>query len=112
MSIKENDILKKFRSFSENKIAPHASYIDEKQNIPEELLTDLKKSGFLGVLIPKEFGGLELNYIDYGLLNEEIGKVCTTIRSLITVQNMVAVIINRYGDNLQKSKWLPKMASG
>ena len=101
-----------FRVFATAEIAPYASKNDIEEKTPPELIRKLADSGYLGSMIPKEYGGLGMDMITIGLLNEEIGRACSSIRSLLTVHGMVALAILRWGTKEQREYWLPKMASG
>lgn len=100
-----------FRVFATAEIAPYAAKNDIEEKTPPELIRKLADSGYLGSMIPKEYGGLGMDMITIGLLNEEIGRVCSSIRSLLTVHGMVALAILRWGTKEQREYWLPKMAS-
>jgi len=101
-----------FRAFAEAEIIPHANRFDREERIPVELIKKLGRKGFLGMLLPKESGGRNADMITYGLLNEEIGRGCSSVRSLLTVHSMVAHAILRWGSQAQKEQWLPKLATG
>jgi hypothetical protein len=63
-------------------------------------------------MLPGKCGGKGLDMITYGLLNEEIGRACSSVRSLLTVHDMVAQALNRWGNQAQKEKWMTRLASG
>src|SRR6266700_1597320 len=79
-----------FRQFSRDEIAPYAEQFDREEQISPLVIQKLAQSGYLGGIIPKELGGRGLDMITYGLLNEEIGRSCSSVRSLLTVHDMVA----------------------
>ena len=101
-----------YRAFVESEIRPYADTFDQEERIPADLIQRIFSKGYLGALIPKAFGGKELNPITYGLLTEEIGKGCSSVRSLLTVHDMVAVVLAKWGTKEQKERWLPKLALG
>lgn len=107
---KENQA--RFSEFFQNEIAPYAKSIDQNEYIPASLIEKLGHNRYLGSFFSEEFNGLDLDKISFGLLNEQAGKACTSIRSLITVQSMVGGIIERWGTKQQKNKWLPKLSVG
>jgi alkylation response protein AidB-like acyl-CoA dehydrogenase len=72
----------------------------------------MAEAGYLGALIPKQWHGGEMDMITFGLLNEELGRGCSSLRSLLTVHSMVAHAILRWGSPQQKEHWLPKLATG
>ncbi len=104
-----------FRAFVTAEIVPHADLWDREQAVPMELVGKLRERGWLGSLIPADFGGHRRDVgdmITYGLLTEEIGKGCSSVRSLLTVHDMVAWAIQRWGSKAQKERFLPPMARG
>ena len=101
-----------FRAFVSEEVIPHADRYDQEERIPSELIAKLAQRGYLGATLPEEYGGCGMDMITYGLLNEELGRGCSSVRSLVTVQNMVAQTILKWGSRHQKELWLDKMASG
>ena len=101
-----------FRSFSRAEIAPRAAAFDRAGAVDEDLVTKLAGAGYLGATIPEEHGGPGMDDVTYGLLCEEVGAGCSSVRSLLTVQNMVARALVRWGDAAQRATWLPRLASG
>ncbi|MBJ8015080.1 acyl-CoA dehydrogenase family protein [Bacillus cereus group sp. N34] len=103
---------KEFRDFVNRKIVPYADNWDLEEKIPIDMVSSLAKSGYLTPMLSPEYGGKHMDMVTIGLLNEEIGRGCSSIRSLLTVHGMVALAIERFGTYEQKKHWLPKMASG
>jgi alkylation response protein AidB-like acyl-CoA dehydrogenase len=101
-----------FAAFTEQEIAPHANQFDQQESIPLEVIQKLADNGYLGAILPKENGGAELDMVTYGLLHEEIGRACSSMRSLLTVHDMVAYALLRWGTEHQKDKWLPALGNG
>ncbi len=101
-----------FRAFVDEAIAPFANRHDLEERISRDVITLLARKGYLGATVSKEHGGLGMDFITFGLLNEEIGRGCSSVRSLITVQSMVTQVIERWGSNEQISTWLRPLASG
>ena len=101
-----------FRSFANEEIAPRANLFDREERIPADLLGKLAEKGYLGATLPEEFGGQGMDMITYGLLNEEIGRACSSVRSLLTVHSMVAQAILKWGSKQQKQFWIPMLAQG
>jgi len=101
-----------FREFAEKEIKPFANDFDRQQHLPTDLIRKLADQKFLGASLPAQWGGSDLDAISYGLLHEEIGKACSSVRSLLTVHHMVAHAILRWGTDKQRSHWLPKLSDG
>ncbi|MDQ4126200.1 MAG: acyl-CoA dehydrogenase family protein [Actinomycetota bacterium] len=93
-----------FRSFARAEIAPCAADFDRAGAVDDDLIAKLAGAGYLGAM--------KMDEVTYGLLCEEVGAACSSVRSLLTVQNMVARTIARWGSAAQKDEWLPLLASG
>lgn len=109
--------IKKFReeinSFVQNEITPIADEWDYHESMPLTAIQKIAERGYLGACIEKKYGGLEWDQLRVGILHEEIGKGCSSLRSLLTVHSaLVAETIQRCGTDLQKKYWLPQLASG
>ncbi|WP_250126455.1 acyl-CoA dehydrogenase family protein [Chroococcidiopsis sp. CCMEE 29] len=101
-----------FKAFVDEAILPYARQYDRTEQTPISLIKEIAQKGYLGALLPKNIGGMGMEVVTYGLLNEEIGRGCSSIRSLLTVHNMVAQALFKWGSKFQKEYWLPKLASG
>jgi glutaryl-CoA dehydrogenase (non-decarboxylating) len=101
-----------FRAFTAQEISPHADQWDRDEAIPPELVARLRERGYLGSNVAGEHGGLGRDMITYGLLTEEIARGCSSVRSLLTVHDMVAHAIQRWGSRELKDRYLPRMARG
>jgi alkylation response protein AidB-like acyl-CoA dehydrogenase len=101
-----------FNLFARQEIAPFADQYDHDEQVPMDVIRSLSGRGYLGLFLPQEWGGGASDMITYGLLNEEIGRACSSVRSLITVHGMVAQAILKWGSDDQRKSWLPRLASG
>lgn len=101
-----------FRDFSERHLRPYANQFDREERIPGELVRSLAALGYLGLVVPKHEGGSGDDMITFGLLNEELGRGCSSARSLITVHSMVAYVIHKWGSQLHKHTWLQNLIAG
>lgn len=102
----------KFRAFTDEEIVPYADRADQEERTSRELIQRIAQQGYLGAIVPQERGGSGMDMITYGLLNEEIGRGCSSVRSLLTVHSMVTHAILKWGSKFQKEHWIPKFASG
>ena len=112
LSARQKDDRAKFRAFVDREICPFAGEWDRQEFTPPELIKKIAKLGFLGAALPQEYGGRSMDTITYGILNEEVGRGCSSIRSLLTVHNMVSQALSKWGNKSQKEYWLPRLASG
>lgn len=101
-----------FRAFAQEEIAPFAQQYDDKEYTPPEVVAKFARHGYLGALIPSEYNGTPLDMITFGLLNEELGRVCSSTRGLLTVHSMVAYALLRWGNQQQRLRYLPRLATG
>ena len=112
-SPEQQDIRKHMRQFAEREIAPKAQANDRKGEFDWDIAEKIFAEGFLGCPIPEEYGGLGLDYIAYGLMTEEVNRVCSSVRTLFSVQtSLCALTILRWGNEKQKQFYLPKLCSG
>ena len=101
------------RDFARKEIAPKASEWDEEQHFPRELFTAMGELGLLGVVIPEEYGGAELGYVDYVLILEEIGSVDGGVGLGVAAHNSLCTNhLYQFGSEELKRKYLPMLASG
>lgn len=98
--------------FVEAHVRPHADRWDLEAAIPEELIRGLASEGFLAAMVPDAFGGAGSTMRAYGSLTEEVGRACSSTRSLLTVHGMVCTAISRWGSATQKERLLPRLAAG
>jgi hypothetical protein len=101
-----------FRAFADAEVAPHADRFDREQSFPRSLIEKTARAGYLGALLPAEYGGAGMDMITFGLLNEELGRGCSSLRSLLTVHTMAARALLKWGSRAQREHWLPKLAAG
>lgn len=100
------------KQFATAEVGPWADRIDREQLTPASVLAAVRASGYLGAALPAGYGGRGLDAVSYGLVTEEIGARCSSIRSLMTVHNMAAQAIARFGTPQQQDCWLPELGTG
>ncbi len=101
------------RDFSEKRLKPQAAKLDEEEAIPRELYVEAAELGFLGMMMPEEFGGLGLDYLSYAVAMEELARGFASFQVGVTVHNsLVGSGIVKFGTPEQKKEFLPKMAKG
>jgi glutaryl-CoA dehydrogenase len=101
------------RAYAQDKLAPRVidAYMDEKTD--RAIFEEMGTLGLLGVTIPEAYGGAEAGYVSYGLVAREIERVDSGFRSMMSVQSSLTMHpIYAYGDESQRRKYLPKLASG
>ncbi len=99
--------------FSDAEVAPLAASIDHEGKIPEALVKKLSENGFMGSYIPEEYGGAGMDYVSYAIIVEEISRNCASTGVLISAHtSLCSWPILEYGNEEQKKKYLPQLASG
>ena len=102
-----------FRSFAENEVKPLAQEVDELERFPEETVAKMGKLGFLGIPIPKQYGGQGCDYLTYALCVEELAKVCGTTAVILSGHTSLCQMpILHFGTEAQKQKFLTPLANG
>ena len=97
----------------QSRISNHFMKWDEEQVFPIELFRQIGEMGFMGILVPEEYGGSGLGYHEYVVILEEISKVVEAIGLSVAAHNSLCTgHILQFGNEEQKKKWLPKLASG
>ncbi|WP_374505746.1 acyl-CoA dehydrogenase family protein [Flavobacterium sp.] len=106
-------IAQSIRDFAEQNIRPHIMEWDEAQIFPVPLFKKLGEMGFMGILVPQELGGSGLGYHEYITIVEELSKVDPSIGLSVAAHNSLCTNhILAFGNEEQKKKWIPKLASG
>ena len=97
------------REFSDKEIAPRARENDRNEHFDTELVQKMADMGFLGAIVPEEYGGRGVDYLTYGLIVEEIGRNDSAMRTVVSVvTSLVCSSIVRWGSEEQKQRWLPE----
>lgn len=101
------------KDFAEKYIRPHVMEWDESQTFPRATMQEMGKLGLLGVLVPEEYGGAGLGYYEYIVAIQEVTKVCSSVGLSMAAHNSLCTgHILQFGNEEQKKKWLPKLATG
>ncbi|GAB4512074.1 MAG: isobutyryl-CoA dehydrogenase [Roseibium sp.] len=98
-------------SFSRDELAPHAADWDENSHFPIRTLKKAAELGFGGIYVKEEVGGSALTRLDAALIFEELSKGCTSTAAYISIHNMVAWIIDTYGSEELRQKFLPRLCT-
>ncbi|PAM95652.1 acyl-CoA dehydrogenase [Flavobacterium sp. IR1] len=105
-------IAQSIKEFADKNIRPHIMEWDEAQIFPVDLFKKIGEMGFMGVLVPEEYGGSGLGYHEYITVVEEISKVDPSIGLSVAAHNSLCTNhILTFGTEEQKKKWLPKLAT-
>jgi alkylation response protein AidB-like acyl-CoA dehydrogenase len=101
------------RAFVDNEIVERARENDRNEHFDLDLVAKIAAQGYLGAIVPGEYGGAGLDYLTYGLVVEQIGRGDSAMRTVVSVQtSLVCSAILRWGTEEQKQRYLPKLCSG
>ncbi|MCK4614964.1 MAG: acyl-CoA dehydrogenase family protein [Thermoplasmata archaeon] len=104
-----NDI----RAFVDEVIAPQATYLEQNEVLPKEILNELGKRGYMGVTIPEKYGGLGADNISYEIVCEEVSRGCGSTGITVAAHNTLGIQqIYLMGSEEQKERWIPPLATG
>ena len=102
-----------FKEFAETEVAPLAQEVDETEQFPMETVKKMQKYGFMGIPVPKEYGGQGCDPLTYTMCVEELSKVCGTTGVIVSAHTSLCVDpILTYGTEEQKQKYVTALASG
>ncbi len=102
-----------FQAFAEKEVKPTAYDTDETEIFPREVVEKMAKAGFLGIPVPKEYGGQGCDVLTYAMCVEEMAKVCATTSVIVSAHTSLCIDpILTYGTEEQKQKYVPDLASG
>jgi len=101
------------RDFADREIVPRARDNDRNEHFDTELVQKIADVGFLGAIVPEEYGGRGVDYRTYALIVEEVGRGCSAMRTVVSVvTSLVCSSIVRWGREEQKREWLPQLCTG
>ena len=101
------------RDYAQEKLQPRVTSAYMEERFDREIMTEMGALGLIGPTIPEEYGGAGLGYVSYGLVAREVERVDSGYRSAMSVQSsLVMHPIYAYGDEAQRKKYLPKLATG
>jgi alkylation response protein AidB-like acyl-CoA dehydrogenase len=101
------------REFAQKRVTPIAKEMDEKEDVPREILMEMAELGYFGIRIPEKYGGLDLDMLSYVLMLEELAKVSAGLMIVISVHNtLFCEGLVQFGSEELKQKYLPRMAKG
>lgn len=109
----QQQIQTRAREFAQRRVAPIAREMDERGEMPSELVREMGALGLLGGPLPREYGGEGWDAVSLALCYEELGRVDASVRGFMTVHtSLVSLCILKWGTDAQKQRVLPKLARG
>jgi len=101
------------REFTDNEIVVQSRENARNHHFDLEIVKKLADQGYLGAIVPQQYGGAGLDYLGYGMVVEEIGRGCSSVRTVVSVQtSLVCSAFLKWGTEEQKQTYLPKLCSG
>lgn len=99
------------RKFADEEMAPHAARWDEEHIFPEDVLKKAAELGFAGIYVGEEHGGVGLTRVEAALIFEQLARACPSTAAFLSIHNMVAWMIDAFGSDEQREKWVPKLVT-
>ncbi len=113
LSEEERMIRDTTKDYAQDKLMPRVVLANRNEHFDREIMTEMGALGLLGATLPAKYGCAAVNYVSYGLMAREIERVDSGYRSAMSVQSsLVMHPIHVYGDEAQREKFLPKLATG
>lgn len=113
LSENQEMIAQMVRDFGEREIRPNLMDWDERQYFPIEAMKKMGELGLLGVLVPEEYGGAGFGYLEYYTAVSEVSRICGSVGLSVAAHNSLCTgHILAFGNEEQKKRWLPKLATG
>src|SRR5882757_6553305 len=94
-----------FRRFALEHVSPWAELHDRQQRLSDHIVPALARRGWFAPFLPESHGGSAMDMVTYGALHEEMGRACSSVRSLLTVHDMVCLSILRWGSEALRERW-------
>jgi butyryl-CoA dehydrogenase len=97
---------------AQREIAPSIAQWDREHTFPRALYTKLTDAGIMGIIVPEAYGGVGADYVSYALAIEELARVDAGTAVTVSVHSMICAAVARLGNEAQKQRWLPQLATG
>ncbi|MBI5966338.1 MAG: acyl-CoA dehydrogenase family protein [Deltaproteobacteria bacterium] len=103
---------KSVREFAEGAIAPRVPQMEETDEVPWDLYREIAKQQYMGILVPKEFGGTDLGHLARTIMLEEVGRISAAMAMALQIFHLGTIPFVDFGNEAQKKKYLPPLAIG
>src|SRR6201985_2301011 len=108
----QTEIISTVRQFVEKEIIPNAPELERTDTYPQAIVDQMREMGLFGLMIPQEYGGLGESLLTYALCVEELARGWMSISGVLNTHFIVAYMLLQHGNNAQKQRFLPRMATG
>ena len=109
LSEEQQAIFDMARDFGQARIAPHARAWEEAGTIPRDLWSDVAELGLGGIYVSEDHGGTGLSRLDATLVFEALSMACPSVASFLSIHNMCGGMIDKFGDDEARQRWLPRL---
>ena len=100
------------REFVEDQVFPVAEDLEHRDEFPDKIVEGMKELGLFGLTVPEEYGGAGLDLLTYALVGVELSRGWMSLSGILNTHFMAVYLLKQYGNDEQKHRWLPKMATG
>jgi alkylation response protein AidB-like acyl-CoA dehydrogenase len=107
----QREIAAMARQFADERIAPHAVEWDERHHLPVDVLREAAELGLGAIYCDERFGGSGMTRLDAALIFEALGTGCPTIAAYTSIHNMATWMVDTFGDDAQRERWVPGLAT-
>lgn len=111
LTIEQKSIFDTARAFAVERLAPKAVEWDQRKHFPADVIRELAGLGMCGMFVGEEQGGADLSRLDGALVHEALSYGCPTIAAFVSIHNMCAWMIDRFGSKEQRARWLPELVN-
>lgn len=109
----QQELLRKsVREFAEGAVAPKVKAMEDKDEVPWDLYKEMAKQQYMGILVPKEYGGTDLGYLARMIMVEEVSRVSAAVGMSLEIFHLGIAPISDFGNEEQKKKYLPELTRG
>src|SRR5215468_10740796 len=106
----QEQIIQTVRTFVDREVIPVATEMEHRDEFPAGLVERMKELGLFGANIPEVYGGLELDYVTYAAVFEELARGWLGLAGAVGTHSVMCDVLNRFGTKAQKERWLPRLA--
>ena len=107
-----DELVETVRTWVRRDVVPNASELEHADTYPEDMVAQMREFGIFGATIPSEYGGLELDVLTYARVIEELAYGWMSLSGVLNTHTIAANLITRYGTDDQRTRFLPRMATG
>jgi alkylation response protein AidB-like acyl-CoA dehydrogenase len=107
----QREIAAMARQFADERVAPHAVEWDEQHHLPVDVLREAAELGLGAIYCDERFGGSGMTRLDAALIFEALGTGCPTIAAYTSIHNMATWMVDTFGDDAQRERWVPGLAT-